>query len=447
MTFSQSDRDFDDVYDENDPTFSAPARHMAGYINKRAVEDALATTWHDFAAQAEMAQAEAKRYGEVRQETTNALSYLGDTITLLEQRLTQALAPAGTLFPVEHKGELTLNGERYTYAKGTAANARFMQVLRGGLASLPDYARDRVRLADDQWLDEHKAMTLANDTTGGFLAAPEFSADLVRAMQNASPVRQVATVRLTGGTGALVPVRSGIQTASRVSESATRVSTSGDETFKLDTVPVHEMYTFSLISRANLADSQYDLAAELVNGASQAFGLLEGSEFITGDGNGKFLGLNAASNTPAANLVACADSSGHLVTPEDILKLVYKSMGAQYIPGARLLLNPKLLGTLRAVKASSGNTFMAPVMDTPGTFMGIPVTLIPDLEDNTTPAASHIVAYFMNPLAYRVVVREEVVVQRLVERFADTGGIGFMVYSRTGGQLVLPDAVARLTTA
>jgi HK97 family phage major capsid protein len=451
MTFSFSDRNRDDVYDENDPTFAAPERHIASYINKRTVEDALATTWHDFAAQAEMAQIEVKRYGAPRSETTSALSYLSDTITLLEQRLTQATLPAGTLLPVEQKGELSLNGQRYSYAKGTAEQARFMQALRGGLASLPEYARDRVRLADDEWLSKHsdssKAMTQASDVTGGFLAAPEFSADLLRAMQNASPVRQVATVKLTGGTGALVPVRSGIQTASRVAESATRVSTSDDLSFKLDQVPVHEMYTLTQISRAMLADSHYALDQELVSGAAAAFGLLEGSEFIKGTGNGEFLGLNSASNIPAANLVACADGSGHLVTPDDILKLVYKSMGAQYIPGARLLMNPKMLGTLRALKATSGNTFLAPVMDSPGTFMGIPVTLVPDLADNATPAANNVVAYFIHPLAYAVVVREDMVVQRLVERFADIGQVGYSIYSRTGGQIVLPEAVARLTTA
>jgi HK97 family phage major capsid protein len=86
-------------------------------------------------------------------------------------------------------------------------------------------------------------------------------------------------------------------------------------------------------------------------------------------------------------------------------------------------------------------------MDSPGTFMGIPVTLVPDLADNATPAAGNVVAYFIHPLAYAVVVREDVVVQRLVERFADIGQIGFSIYSRTGGQLVLPEAVARLTTA
>ena len=225
------------------------------------------------------------------------------------------------------------------------------------------------------------------------------------------------------------------------------MATSGDETFKLEQVSVHEMYAFTKVSRANLADSHFPLDQELASGAAAAFALLEGTEFITGNGVGCMLGLNSATNIPAANLVACADSSGHLVTTDDILKLVYKSMGAQYIAGGRLLLNPKMLGTLRALRATSGNGYLAPVVDSPNTFLGIPVTLMPDLADNATPAASNVVAYFLNPLAYAVVVRQDVVVQRAVEMYAEQGMVGFYLYTRTGGQLVLPEAVARLTTA
>ncbi len=410
----------------------------------------LKRAWHELERLAVRDKSEAERdsSGQMTTETKNALGEVNDRISVLEAQLARASAPAGTLAPrYELLGELTLNGVTYQYQKQTPEHLRFVRALRGGLASIPEPMRDSIPMADDAWMQSHKAMTQADDTTGGYGASPEFANDILRAMQNASPVRQVVTVHTTGGRGFLQPVRTGIQTAVRVGETATRVITSGDMTFKLEQVPFHEMYAFTKISRANLADSQYPLDAELVSGAAASFALLEGTEFITGDGNGKFMGLNNAGNIPAANLITCGDSSGHLVATDDIIKLCYKSIAAPYIAGARLLVNPKMLGTLRALKAASGTSYLAPVMVSPNTFMGIPVSLMPDLADNATPAAGNVVAYFLNPLAYAVVVRQDVVVQRAVQQYAEQGFVGYYIFSRTGGQVVLGDAVARLTTA
>jgi HK97 family phage major capsid protein len=410
----------------------------------------LKRAWSQMTHLAERASREAERAsdGEASQETKNALTEVNDRITLLEAQVERAQTPAGTLAPrFDMTGELTLNGQTYQYAKQTPEHLRFVRALRVGLAGMPDAQRDSIKLADDDWTQAHKAMSEADGTLGGYAASNEFSADILRLMQNASPIRQVVTVHPIGGTGMMQPVRAGIQTASRVSETGTRVATSGDMTFRLEQVSVHEMMAFTKVSRADLADSHFPLDAELASGAAAAFALLEGTEFITGNGVGCMLGLNNASNIPAANLVTCADSSGHLVATDDIIKLCYKSIAAPYIAGGRLLLHPTLLGTLRALRATSGNTYLAPVMDSPNTFMGIPVTLIPDLATNATPAAGNIVAYFLNPMAYAVVVRQDIVVQRAVEMYAEQGLVGFYIYTRTGGQIVLPEAVARLTTA
>lgn len=411
----------------------------------------LKRAWSQMTHLAQRASDEAARTsdGEASQETKNALAQVNDLITLLEAQLSRVETPAGTLTPrFETLGELVLNGQSYQYLKNTPEHARFIKALRVGLGGMPEGPmRDSVKMADDEWMQSHKAMNETDSTLGGYLASPEFSADILRAMQTASPVRQVVTLHPSGGLGMMQPVRAGIQTAARTGETATRVATSGDMSFKLEQVPVHEMYTFTKVSRADLADSHFPLDAELVSGAAAAFALLEGTEFISGNGTGCMLGLNSASNIPAANLVACADSSGHLVATDDIIKLCYKSIAAPYIAGGRLLLHPTLLGTLRALRATSGNTYLAPVMDSPNTFMGIPVTLIPDLATNSTPAQGNVVAYFLNPMAYALVVRTDITVQRAVENYAEQGMTGFYIYTRTGGQIVLPEAVARLTVA
>jgi HK97 family phage major capsid protein len=294
----------------------------------------------------------------------------------------------------------------------------------------------------EQW----KAMVQSNEVSGGFLVPEAFADAVLRKLEAVSPVRQVVRSLTTSGPAINQPVRSGIQTAQRVTETQDRSSLATNVTFGLESIPVHEMLANTVISRAALEDAKYDVEAELANSAAQSFALLESSEFISGDGVGEMHGLNITTSIPAANLATCADSSGHLVTPDDIQKLA-KAMPNQYLPGAKLIINPTLLLTLRGVKATSGNTYLAPVLDTSDTFMGLPVVPMPSLPDNATPAASRVVAYLIHPLAFTLVTRQEMVVQRLNEKFAELGQIGFYFFARNGGQVVLPAAVARLTTA
>jgi HK97 family phage major capsid protein len=53
----------------------------------------------------------------------------------------------------------------------------------------------------------------------------------------------------------------------------------------------------------------------------------------------------------------------------------------------------------------------------------------------------------MNPLAYSIVDRTDIVVQRLDQIQAQTGQVVFYVWKRFGGQVVAPEAMARLITA
>jgi HK97 family phage major capsid protein len=408
-------------------------------LDNHALEGKLASTWAQFVSLAHRAEDEERRHGSPLAETQWAMDGLSASLDKIESLMLRQ-QHAGELERVEPAATVTMNGEQYAYAKGTPEMHRFLKVLRHGMPS-SEAQQARVRLAE---VDAAKAMLLGDDTLGGYLAPAEFSNDLLRAMVSASPVRSVVTVVPTGGVSSLVPVRTGVQTARRVAETGTRTGT--DLSFEMDSVPVHEMYALTIVSRALATDSAYPLDVELVDAASRSFALLEGKEFVSGTGNGEMRGLDATT-LDAANIVTCADSSGHLVAAADVLKLLGESLTAPYMAGARLLLNPKLLSALRRLTATGGAIPMFPVVDYPGTLAGVPVTLMPDMESNSTAAANHNVAYLIHPQAYRLVVHQDITVVRLVEKYADTGQLGFYVFQRSGGQVVDPRGVARLVTA
>jgi HK97 family phage major capsid protein len=412
----------------------------------KTLQGELGQTWYTFEQIARVAADEAKRYsdGKPSAETTLLLDALSDRLSQLEAQFGVSDVTPGSLVPSESTGELILNGQRYTYQKGTAEQARFVKALRGGLASLPEWSRDKVRLADPQWVADHKAMVQSNDTTGGYLAAPEFAADILRALQETSPVRQVATVHLTGGTGEFLPIRADVPTAVRVRETETRATTAGDLNLKAAQIPTHEAMCFTAVSRQVLMDSKYPLEQELVNAARVAFATLEGTEFITGDGVGKFKGLNATT-LPAGNIVTSTDASGHSVLDTDLAKLLFETVNAAYLPGARLLLNKKTLGKFRQLKATTGNSLLLPVIDVPGTLAGVPYTLMPDMDE--VGAANRNVVYLMHPSGFTVAQRMEVTVLRVAELLAEQGKILYYIFLRSGAQATLPEAISKIVTA
>src|SRR5678815_5254303 len=97
--------------------------------------------------------------------------------------------------------------------KAMEAKARkdlYFKVLRqGSFALLDDDERAKAR----EWgikqvgAQDVKALSLADDTTGGFLAPPEFVQDIIKGVQLISPIRSIANVRSTSRRSINYPVR------------------------------------------------------------------------------------------------------------------------------------------------------------------------------------------------------------------------------------------------
>lgn len=334
-----------------------------------------------------------------------------------------------------------LNGERVQYQRGTREHKAFLKLLREGMPK-DEEAQRQVKLAVD--LPEWKAMSLADDVGGGYLASPEFAADLLRLLVNASPIRRVARVVPMAANLLLQPVRAGIQTAKRVSEVGARTSYS-DAAFRLLNIPAPEMYATTVASRVLVMDSHYPLDSELLDAASRAFALQEGTEAIKGSGVGEMLGLNQTT-LPAGNVVT-ATGTGSTIAEADVYKLALETLPAAYLPGAAFLMNAKTFSKIRQLRGTStSGPYLFEMNDSPSTLLGFPITIMPDLDDVGT--TGNTVAYFGNfQLGYSVVDRQQVIVQRLAERLAESGQIEFIIWQRVGGQVTMPEAIARLNVA
>jgi HK97 family phage major capsid protein len=56
---------------------------------------------------------------------------------------------------------------------------------------------------------EKKALTVSNDSTGGYLAPPEYVRELLKTVTEISPIRSIARIRSTASRSIQVPKRTG----------------------------------------------------------------------------------------------------------------------------------------------------------------------------------------------------------------------------------------------
>ena len=157
--------------------------------------------------------------------------------------------------------------------------------------------------------DEKKALTVSNDTTGGYLAPPEYVRELIKTITEISPIRSISRVRNTGQRSIQIPKRTGTFAAQWVSESGTRSETTGWQV-GLEEIPAHEMYALVDISEQDLEDSVFNLEAEMQSEFTEQFAKAEGTAFVSGNAVGKPEGILTNSDVGEANSGAGAALTG-----------------------------------------------------------------------------------------------------------------------------------------
>lgn len=248
------------------------------------------------------------------------------------------------------------------------------------------------------------SMTTSSNPDGGFLVPDELDKEIQRILKNITPFRnrarvvQVKTANYSklvglGGAGA----RWSASETSAVAETA-------NPTFAQITPPSGQLEAEPRISQMLLDDNDYDVASELVNEIADAFSLLEGAAYVTGDGVGKprgFLTLPTAATVDASRPfgtlqfvktgVAAALNDGTYNGADAIIDLVY-SLKAGYRRNGAFMMNSATAGTIRKFKDAEGRYLWQDGMQagSPATLFGYPVEIcedMPDIGANAFPVA------------------------------------------------------------
>lgn len=287
--------------------------------------------------------------------------------------------------------------------------------------------------------EEVRTLRVADDTAGGYLAPTEFVAEVIKGIVQFSPVRQVATVRTTGSGSVTLPKRSGTITGRWVDETEDRTGTEG--TYGAAVIPVREAAFFIDVSTRLLEDAAVNIEAELAADAAEEAGRLEGAAFVTGDGVKAPMGFMSDTGVGYT-------ANGHATTlgADALISLMY-AMPAAYRNAGTFMMNGTTLATIRKLKDGQGNYLWQPAYTAgqPETILGRPVVEAPDMPDIASGA--YPIAFGDFGRAYRIYDRLSLSVLRDPYSLATAGKVRFHFRRRTGGGVVLAEALRKLKMA
>lgn len=274
------------------------------------------------------------------------------------------------------------------------------------------------------------------DTRGGYLVPVEYETTLLRALDNETVFRSMADV-ITSGTDRIIPTEVDIGEANWLGEEEEYPES--DAQFGRTNMGNHKLGRIIKVSEELLQDAFFDIEGYVANAFGRSFGFAQERAFLTGNGVGKPKGvlLDATiGKTTAAPTALVAD---------DLLD-VYHALRRGYRNKAKWLVSDSLIKSVRKLKDGQGNYIWQPGLTAgaPDTMLGRPVEVsdfMPDVAAGQTPLLFGDFKY------YRIMDRKGVTMQRLSELYAKNGQVGFRMYMRTDGKLLLPEAVKSLKMA
>lgn len=285
-------------------------------------------------------------------------------------------------------------------------------------------------------VEEVKSLIVGDDVKGGYLAPPEFVAEVIKGIVEFSPVRQAARVGNTSAGSVILPKRGGKPTAHWVGEIEARPETGS--TYGQLEIPVHEMACFVDVSMRLLEDSAVNVEAEVSGDLAEEFGRLEGASFVNGNGVKKPAGFMQDGGVAFTLNGHASDLSA-----DAMITMLY-AMPAYYRNRGSWTMNGTTLGTVRKLKDPDNRYMWQPALSAgqPETILGRPVIEAVDMDNATS--GEFPIAFGDFATAYRIYDRIALSVMRDQYSVATSGLVRFHARRRLGGGVVVAEAIRKL---
>ena len=279
----------------------------------------------------------------------------------------------------------------------------------------------------------HNALSIGQDSEGGYTVPDEFERRLVQALEENNIFRGLATVIRTSSGTRKIPIAQDDGEATWIDEG--EEIPESDTSFAQTMLSAYKLGTMIKISNELLNDSAFDLATYIAQRFGVRMGNAEEKAFITGDGVGKPTGILDDAGAQVGVTAGAEDA----VTFDEIFQLYY-SLKSPYRRKAQFLCNEALVLQLMTIKDNNGNYIWKPGLDIgkPDTLLNRPLKTSAFMP---APAAGNKAMVFGDYSYYWIADRTNRTFRRLNELYARTDQVGFLTTQRVDGKLILPEAV------
>lgn len=305
----------------------------------------------------------------------------------------------------------------------------FFRSSRGGELILDDAAQ--------KYIEEKKA--LVSDATGSILLPEELEAEIYRALPNLNVIRADATVRTI--TGSRIRRRS----MTEVEMSYGKLEL-GAEPVETDVVPSEawqypeDIEGLARIGKDELADTDVNLEAMIIDSFSRAQARLEETKFMIGTGHSN---EEPEGMLNGSTLTRITSAAADAIAVDDVLNLIY-AVPAQYRRNGKLYVPSSTELAMRLLKSSVEHLYLwQPSVQAgrPATFAGYPVIAQEDIPVIDSDDECDIAVFGDVKAGYRIVDRQGMTIQRMFEQWALAGLVGILVSARNTGGVIRADAL------
>lgn len=290
--------------------------------------------------------------------------------------------------------------------------------------------------------DEVKALTVSDSANGGYLAPSEFGNELIKLLNEYSPIRSYARVVSISAPEIVYPRRVSGTAATWVDETGDR--TESGMTFEQVKLTPFELATYTDVSNQLLEDNAYGLEGELIADYAESFGKTEGLAFVKGTGTGQPKGIMTATGIREVKTgVAAAFPS---TNPADVIIGMYHAIATSHAQNGAWLMNRNTLSVIRQWKDGTGRYLVLDPITAGGvmTLLGRPIVEMPDMDDI---GAGKFPILFGDLSGYRIVDRVGLSTLRDPYSLATKGQVRFHARKRVGADLTHPDRFVKLKVA
>jgi HK97 family phage major capsid protein len=284
--------------------------------------------------------------------------------------------------------------------------------------------------------DVVNALQVGTASEGGNITPTELDTKIVEYLQDFNELRQYVSVIQTSSDRD-IPIETTLGAAAWVAEEA--AYSESDAAFGKASLGAHKLTRIVKCSEELVNDSVFDLLDYLGRNFGKSFGLAEETAIVAGTGSGQPSGFVAAASTGVTAAAIAA------VTASEVISL-FHSLSRPYRKNAVFTMNDTTMAALRKLVDSTGQFIWQPGLQAgqPDLLLGRPVI---------TTAAQAAMSTGVDAISfgdlsfYTLAERSGRVMQVLLEKYADTGQVGYRGYERLDGALIDTNAVKNLTMA